>query len=146
MMLNNIGYWNIRGAHDISKAIEAKFLLSSTHLDLLILCETKLCESLTTQIATKIAPTWNMIHNHVHASYGRLMMIYNPLFLSITNSCTHRQYIHTSLSHIPTNTAFNLTAIYADNNKSQRQQMLDILPTLHITSIPWLRLGDFNYM
>lgn len=60
-MIDNIGFWNIRGGHDDAKLYEIKQLISSNNLQLLAIVETKFTLEQSQQASFKINPSWSYI-------------------------------------------------------------------------------------
>jgi len=87
-----------------------------------------------------------MLHNLARALFGRLLVLWNPSIFSIIPLMVHKQFIHSFTTHLPSNQSFQLTSIYAENNKDHRQLILDIIPLLKPANSPWICFGDWNCM
>ena len=141
-MLQKIGFWNIRGAHLEIKLVQAKQIISDNNLGIFGILETKLNFDLTLKAANLINPHWSVHHNLVEAPYGRIMVLSDPTFYTLTPIISHKQFIHFHALHLPTTTSFYLTFIYGENHVAARQDMLNYLPHLRQETYPLFVLGD----
>jgi hypothetical protein len=144
--MNNIAFWNIRGANSPSKQIEIRNLLKDRDIHLMCISETKLDIQSTIKASCMIAPSWLYDHNFLESNYGRLLTLWNPSIFKLSRISASDQFIHYQCIHLPTNLNFHLTSVYAHNSLSLRQVFLDNLPSLNPLSSPWLIGGDFNCM
>jgi hypothetical protein len=144
--MNNIAFWNIRGANSPSKQFEIRNLLKEKDIQLICISETKLDIQSSVKAVAIIAPSWSSDHNFLEAKYGRLLTLWNPSVFNLSRICASDQFIHYQCTHLPSGLNFLLTSVYAHNSLSLRQIFLDHLPSLNPLSFPWLVGGDFNCM
>lgn len=145
MTLHNIASWNIRGAHKPSKQLEIKNLIKQYDINLLGICETKLDSEATRKAKATIMNNWNVDHNLEFAPYGRIMVIWNPHIFCLNKIIASDQFIHYLCHHIPSNSSFHITFVYAQNHLPRKLLFLQSLHQLE-PSTPWICLGDFNAM
>lgn len=145
MIDHNIASWNVRGGHSISKLLDIRKLIKENNINLIALSETKLDLKGTLQAHRIIMKDWMLDHNLDHAPYGRLLILWNPRIFCLNRLHSTTKLMHYSVLHIPTQTNFNATFVYAFNNAVSRQSLLFSLPQLD-AHIPWICTGDFNCM
>jgi hypothetical protein len=143
-MNKKIASWNIRGAHSNLKLDQVKCIISEFNICLFGLLETKLNHSLSQKASSYINPQWSFHHNLESASYGRILVIYDSSFLTLTPILSTRQFIHFHVHVSQNQSTFYLTFVYADNSVNSRNALLNALPPLRQSSHPWIVLGDFN--
>jgi endonuclease/exonuclease/phosphatase family metal-dependent hydrolase len=144
--MNNIAFWNIRGANLSSKQVDIKNLIFGNNIQIMCISETKLDTQASLKARNLIAPSWLYDDNFLEANHGRLLTLWNPIFFKLSRLNASDQFIHYLCLHLPSNVSFHLTSVYAHNSLSLRQDFLNFLPSLKSDSTPWLIGGDFNSM
>lgn len=145
MSEHNIAMWNIRGGHSPFKQLEIKNLIRQYSIQLIGICETKLNYEHTIAAQSIIMRNWVFDHNLEHASYGRILVLWNPKIFTLHKIASSDQYIHYSATNLHTSDCFCINYVYAQNNIYTRQNFLHTLPKIS-PNVPWLCLGDFNCM
>lgn len=143
-MMLRIGAWNIRGAHQVIKQDQCKQLISTHQLAVLAVLETKLNLAISIKAAEYINPRWKFIHNHNEATYGRILILYNPNLVQLSPILSTPQLIHCHALDINEQSTFYVSFVYAYNSVNARESLLSVIPSLRQNTHPWLILGDFN--
>lgn len=129
--------WNVRGINKWLKQKELKKILSSLHIQIAGLVETKVKEHNVGKVLKHLAPGWLSFHNYEYANNGRVWAIWNDREVGA-------HFIHCQvISRVESICA--LTVVYGFNGIEQRRILWEETKSLSQgTIMPWIIGGDFN--
>lgn len=138
-------FWNVRGMNKRYNQKGIRQYLQIKHIKLAGLIETRVKENNVKRVLNNIHPGWGIITNHQHAANGRLWVIWDTNWYTITLIVMGAQYIHCQIKGRTNNVDCMMTVVYGFNTIEQRKAIWDDLNGIEqgINS-PWLVCGDFN--
>ncbi|VFQ82141.1 unnamed protein product [Cuscuta campestris] len=84
------------------------------------------------------------IKEGVQTRDGRMVVLWNPVFVNLTFLEIDKQFIHCNVDCLITQKTFALSFVYALYNVSVRRELWDKLSCIGNGNIPWAVMGDFN--
>lgn len=148
LMMFKFASWNIRGLNDLTKQDEVKKLISSNHLSLCGILETRVSRCNVVNVCNKVFYNWKWLSNSDMCSGGtRIVVGWDSSIIAVSFITQTDQVIHCRISFVTNPTKwFFCSFVYARNRHTQRRQLWDSLHMFgHLAqNSPWVVLGDFN--
>ncbi|XP_011079174.1 uncharacterized protein LOC105162752 [Sesamum indicum] len=142
-----IGFWNVRGFNRPLKHNGVAHLIKYNQLCLLGILETKLAASKIQTFLSRSFPGWCQANNFDTIAAGRILVIWNPAVIDIQPEDISPQVIHCRATNKSSQLSFYISFSYGLYSVVNRRSMWEKLTELGQTiSIPWLIMGDFNYV
>lgn len=139
-----LSFWNIRGCNKPTKQKGLVHFLRKHNINILVLLETKLNANMLSQLLLKFS-SWKSVHNFDLHPGKRVLIIWNPSFVSLNVVASSAQSIFCNINCLVTGRLSHLTAVYAYNTLEDRRLLWDEIVDQHShISSPWMVLGDFN--
>ena len=135
--------WNVRGLNSPLKQHEVAALLKKEHVDFCALVETKLSSHRIEQLRISRLQKWNITSNAMNSSNARIVLIWNPVSISLEVLHVSEQAIDVKVSCLISQSQFSACFVYGYNTIIQRRTLWDNLRDWNPTT-PWMVMGDFN--
>ena len=84
--------------------------------------------------------------NSTTSERGRIWLTWDPVAVRVIILLNTRKMIHCSITIIGSNCTFLESFAYGENDKSERKILWNDLAAIHSLAIPWMALGEFNYL
>ena len=138
--------WNVRGLNCPLKQREITKFISSNHIDVMGIIETKVRMPNQDKIQNKFMPQWKFITNSEPHSVDRIWVGWNPDKVPLTVSLSNQQIIHAFISSTDHSVSFEASFIYGLNTVHDRRLLWRDMRLIGASSNgnPWICLGDFN--
>ncbi|XP_074283518.1 uncharacterized protein LOC141608064 [Silene latifolia] len=140
----NIGVWNIRGMNKLLKQSEVISLFNSARLDILGIVETRIRKNKANNVQRRQFKHFFVLDNYSSHLNKRIWIIWKNSNMVVTVHHSTSQWIHL----LVTNGALSmeLTFVYGFNHPTQRLPLWEFMVDRHQGQLPWMLLGDFNYV
>lgn len=139
----SFGFWNLRGLNDSLKQKTAKNFLHDNKLSMCGLLEHKIKEPNLRKVMNFVSPHWSFAHNCNHSPFGRIVVCWDPLILSVQILGMSKQFIHCEVKVLHEDLGFYATFVYGSNDQQERQELWTDLLCLNNLA-PWVVLWEFN--
>lgn len=107
--------WNVRGINKCYKRKELKNYLKIKNIKLAVIIETGVKEHKVKRVNCHIAPGWEILNNYNDAVNGRIWVIWDPNYYSVTLLKAEAQIIHCSVKDIMKDQECILSVVYGFN-------------------------------
>ena len=140
-----VACWNIRGFSTPLKHNGVKHLIKKHAIDVLGLLETKISMEKLQWIMYHRFPNWMQVNNFSSHGAGRILVIWNPMKVSLVSIETNAQAMHCKISCNISKVSFFVSFIYGFHSIVARRPLWENLK-VHGSQLmaPWMVLGDFN--
>ena len=143
-----IGSWNVRGLNDPIKHSALRRLIHQERIAPFGLVETRVREKNKDNVSQLLLRNWSFLYNYDFSCRGRIWVCWNADTVKVDVFGMSDQAIHVSVTILATNTCFNTSVIYEDNNASLREALWSDIVSRSDgwESTPWILMlmGDFN--
>ncbi|KAK4397731.1 hypothetical protein Sango_1248600 [Sesamum angolense] len=142
-----IEFWNVKGLNRSLKQNWVAHLIKNNRLCLLGILETKLAATTIPKIINRLFPGWCQANNFDAIAGGRILIIWNPAVIDLHPEDISPQVIHCRVTNKSSQLSFYISFTYGlytvVNRMSMWEKLLELGRSL---SMPWLILGDFNWV
>lgn len=145
--MDKIAVWNVRGINIPSKHIPVRDFMVEHKLAILVLLETRVRKEKAQSILNSCGLGMNCIDNYDYARNGRIWLLWSEERISVQLLFRSSQIVHSLITFKSNGSQFLLSAVYAENEATDRGSLWqDLADIANTSSIPWLVAGDFNTM
>lgn len=143
-MFMNILAWNSRGAASRTFPSRIREIQKGNHIDVLIICETRVSGSKADTIIRKLGfSNWMRIEATGFA--GGIWLLWNDDTISFDYLSSSTQALHVRGNHKKYTKAFILSCVYAEPVPNLRGSLWEELINMSRRyDDPWIVMGDFN--
>ncbi|XP_070001898.1 uncharacterized protein [Nicotiana sylvestris] len=107
--------------------------------------ETRVKEHNMKKVCSHISPDWEILHNYICATNGRIWLIWDTRYYKVTLIRAEVQVVHCLVNGIIGDQECLLTVVYGYNTIQQRKQLWDNLIEIgHGVKKQWILGGDFK--
>lgn len=141
----NLLSWNVRGPNTPTKQKEVKLLCNEEEVSLIGLLETKIKSGRIEKLAENMFVGWQYITNLEYLYNGRIWITWRPDYYQVKPISKNAQQVTCEVMFIPLQISFEISYVYAFNNREERQELWEsLLVQSRRCSKPWMVIGDFN--
>lgn len=138
-------FWNVRGVTSPLKQGEVYNFTRKNNIDVIGLLETKLSGRNLQYLIRNVFGGWKYTSNFDLHAGGRILVLWNPLTVSLVTIGHFDQGINCEVSSLVDGSHVLLSFVYGHNRVVERRSMWNELEQFSLgRSLPWLILGDFN--
>ncbi|XP_074315556.1 uncharacterized protein LOC141651756 [Silene latifolia] len=133
-------------ARDRGKSkLDVRRFLNNNNVGLYGLVETKVKLQDFAKVLNNLGTHWQGVNNNVFHHGGRVWLIWNPSYFSVTILFVGSQIISAKVVENGSGDVFYFSVVYGFNEDDLRGELWEHLSTFHDTySGPWAVCGDFN--
>lgn len=146
-LMDNLGFWNIRGFNSPMKYGDVKWFVEHHSIGLLLgLLETRVRSHNFPKVFARFGGRWSIATNYQCHKGGRIWLLWLPSQYTVNIvKCTSR-FIHSEVIHRSTGRKWWVTMLYGFINEAcERLMMLEDLKTIsRQVSGAWVVGGDYN--
>ncbi|KAK4397729.1 hypothetical protein Sango_1248400 [Sesamum angolense] len=142
-----IGFRNVRGLNRSLKQNGVAHLIKNNQPCILGILETKLAATVIPKIIHRSFSRWCQANNFDTIAGGRILIIWNPTVIDLHQEDISFQVINCHVTNKFSQLSFYISFTYGlytiVNRRSMWEKLLELGRSL---SMPWLILGDFNWV
>lgn len=119
-LMNSIISWNIRGLNSPAKQEDVRVFLRQQKIGMIAFLETKVQHKNIQQVAAKICPKWEHVHNTEENERGRILILWQPRYYQFRPLFHSDQMVHGEAIQLSTKKRFLISFIYGSNLEEER--------------------------
>lgn len=138
--------WNVRGLNKLDHQAAARELISSHHLRVCALLETRVDTRNSSVVSSKIEPTWSWYIDYTHGPGKRIWIGWDAAFVDLAVLGGNDQIIHCKVIVLDGHSVFYVSFAYGLNTRVERRELWDEMMgySEHRVNDAWAVMGDFN--